>query len=66
MNSNLKDYEVFEGQIVENLHKNNLCRTQVKVQFTEPIDEMFTSPNGNHLLIFFGSHKDELVKILSN
>ena len=66
MNANLKDYEVFEGQIVENLHKNNLCRTQVKVQFTEPIDEMFTSPNGNHLLIFFGAHKDELVKILSN
>ena len=66
MNSNLKDYEIFEGQIVENLRKNNLCRTQVKVQFTEPIDEMFTSPNGNHLLIFFGAHKDELVKILSN
>lgn len=66
MNANLKDYEVFEGQIVENLHKNNLCRTQVKVQFTEPIDEMFTSPNGNHLLIFFGAHKSELVKILSN
>ncbi len=66
INSNLKDYEIFEGQIVENLHKNNLCRTQVKVQFNEPIDEMFTSPNGNHLLIFFGAHKDELVKILSN
>ncbi len=66
INSNLKDYEIFEGQIVENLHKNNLCRTQVKVQFSEPIDEMFTSPNGNHLLIFFGAHKDELVKILSN
>ena len=66
MNSNLKDYEIFEGQIVENLNKNNLCRTQVKVQFIEPIDEMFTSPNGNHLLIFFGAHKHELVKILSN
>ena len=66
MNANLKDYEVFEGQIVENLHKNNLCRTQVKVRFNEPIDEMFTSPNGNHLLIFRGAHKDELVRYLSN
>jgi len=66
MNANLKDYEVFEGQIVENLHKNNLCRTQVKVRFDEPIDEMFTSPNGNHLLIFRGAHKDELVRFLSN
>ena len=66
MNGNLQDYEVFEGQIVENLHKNNLCRTQVKVQFNENIDDMFSSPNGNHLLIFYGAHKEELVKILSN
>lgn len=66
MNGNLKDYEVFEGNIVENLHRNNLCRTQVKVNFTEPIDEMFTLPNGNHLIIFYGAHKQELVKYLSN
>lgn len=66
LNGNLKDYEVFEGNIVENLHKNNLCRTQVKVQFNEPIDEMFTSPNGNHLIIFYGAHKAELVDLLSN
>ena len=66
MNANLNDYEIFEGEIVENLHHNNLCRTQVKVKFDEPIDEMFTSPNGNHLIIFFGHHKEELVKILSN
>ena len=63
MNANLKDFEVFEGQIVENLNKNNLCRTQIKVQFNEPIDEMFSSPNGNHLIIFFGAHKEELVSI---
>ena len=63
MNANLKDFEVFEGQIVENLHKNNLCRTQIKVQFNEPIDEMFSSPNGNHLIIFFGAHKEELVSL---
>ena len=66
INSNLKDFEIFEGQIVENLHKNNLCRTQIKIQFAEPIDEMFTSPNGNHLIIFYGAHKQELVRIISN
>ena len=66
LNGNLKDYEVFEGSIVENLHKNNLCRTQVKIKFNEPIDEMFSKPNGNHLIIFLGAHKDELVDILSN
>lgn len=66
MNANLKDYEIFEGKIVENLHKNNLCRTQVKVEFKENIESMFTSPNGNHLVIAYGAHKHELVKILSN
>ena len=66
LNANLKDYEVFEGNIVENLNKNNLCRTQVKVQFNESIDEMFTHPNGNHLIIFYGAHKSELVDLLSN
>ena len=66
MNGNLSDYEVFEGQIVENLQKNNLCRTQVRVAFNEPIDEMFSSPNGNHLIIFYGAHKQELVRLLSN
>ena len=65
INANLKDYEVFEGQIVENLHKNNLCRTQIKVQFNESIDEMFSSPNGNHLIIFLGAHKEELVNIIN-
>ena len=66
MNGDLKHFEVFEGQIIENLHQNNLCRTQVKVQFNEDIKEMFTKPNGNHLVIFYGAHKEELVKILSN
>ena len=66
INSNLNDYEIFEGQIVENLHKNNLCRTQVKIVFKEPIDEMFSSPNGNHLIIFMGAHKEELVNVLTN
>ena len=64
MNANLSDYEVFEGQIVENLNKNNLCRTQVKVSFNEDISSMFTYPNGNHLVIFYGAHKEELVKKL--
>lgn len=66
MNGNLHDYEIFEGNVVENLHQNNLCRTQVKVQFNESIDEMFTSPNGNHLIIFYGAHKEELVRNFSN
>lgn len=66
INSNLENYEIFEGKIAENLNKNNLCRTQIKINFNEDINEMLDSPNGNHLVIFYGHHKEELVKILSN
>lgn len=65
MNKDLRRYEVFEGAIAENLKRNNLCRTQVKVIFNEQIEEMLREPNGNHLVIFYGAHKEELVKILS-
>lgn len=65
INNNLDEYEVFEGKIVENLNKNNLCRTQIKVQFDEDISSMFSSPNGNHLVIFYGAHKKEIIDKLS-
>lgn len=66
INKNLKTFELFEGKIVENLKKENLCRTQIKVEFDEDISEMFTSPNGNHLIIFYGSHKDEILEKLTH
>lgn len=66
INRNLENYEVFEGTIVANLNQNNLCRTQIKVQFNEDIKDMFTMPNGNHLVIFYGALRDELSEILSH
>ncbi|MBQ0009438.1 MAG: hypothetical protein KBS97_04140 [Firmicutes bacterium] len=66
INRNLESFELFEGKIVENLKKSNLCRTQIKVEFEEDISEMFTSPNGNHLIIFYGSHKKEILQKLTH
>lgn len=66
INRNLKSFELFEGKIVENLKKPNLCRTQIKVEFDEDISEMFTSPNGNHLIIFYGAHKKEILEKLTH
>ena len=63
--SKLDRYEVFEGQIKENLHFNNLCRTQLKIQFDEDIEDLLDLPCGNHLIIFKGHHKAELESILS-
>ena len=54
----------FGKKPIQTFEENNLCRTQIKVDFIADISEMFTCPNGNHLIIFYGSHKDELLKIL--
>lgn len=63
--SNLKKYEVFSGEIMENLNKENLCRTQVKIKFNEDISALLSAPCGNHLIIFKGDHKEEIIKFLS-
>ena len=63
--SKLDKFEVFEGQISENLHRDNLCRTQLKIKFDEDISSLLDAPCGNHLIIFKGHHKDELVDLLN-
>ena len=65
ISSSLDKYEVFSGQISENLHFNNLCRTQLKIKFSEDISPLLDKPCGNHLIIFKGDHKDEISKLLS-
>ncbi len=65
INSKLDKYEVFEGQILENLNHKNLCRTQLKIGFSEDISSLLDLPCGNHLIIFKGNHKDELLSCLS-
>lgn len=61
----LQKYEVFAGQIVANLNHSNLCRTQLKIQFSEDISSLTNLPCGNHLIIVKGNHKDEIIKLLT-
>ena len=63
--NSLDKFEVFEGQIMENLKFKNLCRTQLKIQFCEDISSLIDMPCGNHLIIFKGHHKQELLDLLS-
>ena len=63
--NSLDKFEVFEGQIMENLKFKNLCRTQLKIQFCEDISSLLDMPCGNHLIIFKGHHKQELLDLLS-
>ena len=63
--SSLDEFECYSGKISANLHKNNLCRTQVKVEFDEDISSLLTSPLGNHLLIVTGDLKEKILSLLS-
>lgn len=65
INADLTKFALYKAKIEENMYKSNLCRTQIKVRFFDPIEEVLTSPCGNHLIVSYGDHKDALLKILS-
>lgn len=64
ISSNLKDYFVSEGKIIRNLEENNLCRTQIKVKVNDDVESLLTSPCGNHHIIVYGKHKEQIESIL--
>ena len=64
LNNNLTKMTLIEGNISENLNKSNLCRTQIKVKSKENLKTLLDTPLGNHLIVFYGNHKEELLKKL--
>jgi len=63
VNKDFTKFHAIEGKITANLGRNDLCRSQVKVQFDEPIDGLFSDPLGNHIVLIYGSHKEDFIKI---
>ena len=45
---------VREGAIVETTTREDLCRTQVRIHMNDPIDELLSSPLGNHHVLVSG------------
>lgn len=64
MNSLLNKFVAIEGKIDSNLSRPDLCRSQIKVVSNEDLSMLTTNPCGNHLIVFYGHHKDELIKEL--
>ena len=62
---NLKDYYVETGTIVENLNSDKLCRTQIKIKLDNSPNYFLTRPYGNHHIIFYGDHKNELIEYMN-
>ena len=65
VNSDLAKFSCYSAKIDDNMYKSNLCRTQIKVQFHDPINQVLTSPCGNHLIFAYGDLKEKLLELLA-
>ncbi len=64
VNKDWSKFQVFDAKITANLGRNDLCRTQVKVEFDEDISSLLDEPLGNHIVICYGAHKKEIEDLL--
>jgi len=65
LDANLDKFFCAEGKLNENLYRKDLCRTQIEVGLNQPVSYFLNSPLGNHHLICYGHHKEELAKYLN-
>ena len=63
----LRSYWIAEGEIVENLDESTLCRTQIEVKLDDDysVADLLRNPCGNHHIVFYGRHKEEIEKFLN-
>lgn len=64
VNKDFSKIQVLEGKITANLGRNDLCRTQVRVQFDDDISSLLSDPLGNHLILTYGAHKKEILDLI--
>ncbi len=64
MSADLKNYFVSDGEIIKNLDEPDLCRTQILVKFKEDVSELLKRPCGNHHIVFYGHHADDIRKVM--
>jgi len=48
---------VGEGAIEEAPFRDDLCRTQVRIVMSGPVESLLTNPLGNHHVLIFGHHR---------
>jgi hypothetical protein len=63
----LKTYWIAEGEIVRNLNESTLCRTQIEIKLDDEynVGDLLRFPCGNHHIVFYGRHRNEIVGFLS-
>lgn len=56
LGADLHHYFLSSGEIIEDLHESDLCRTQIKVHCDVPADDFLNSHVGNHYLVCLGDY----------
>ena len=51
---------VREGMLENSEFRNDLCRTQLRLRMSEPVDELLHSPLGNHHILIPGFHRSAI------
>ncbi len=64
--SDLSQYFVSKGTIIDNLDSPNRCRTQAKIQLDGYADYFLNNPIANHHIIIKGEHADLIKDFMSN
>ena len=65
ISKDLRNYFVTTGKIIKNLNDPNLCRTQIEISVDDNIEYFLNRPYGNHHIIVYGDHKDEIIKYMN-
>ena len=67
LSKDLDSYWIAEGRIIGNLNESTLCRTQIEVKLDDSysVGDLLRVPCGNHHIVFYGRHRDEIVDFLS-
>lgn len=66
ISNDLKRYFVAEGKIVKNLNERTLCRTQIYVQCKDDIKTLLKNPCGNHQIVIYGHHAQEIRELMKS
>ena len=54
-----------EGAIEETEFRDDLCRTQVRIQANDAVDELLRAPLGNHHILLAGHHQETIERFFS-
>ena len=64
LSADLKSFFVSDGKIIKNLDEPDLCRTQILVKFEEDVSEILKKPCGNHHIVFYGHHAEDIRRVM--